>query len=187
MRRWLLPLVLACAAAIGPGAGASEREILWRVDAPHSEVRFHLRALGVIGVDGSIDRVDGEVWRDANGSWVELRVPLKRLRMNSAKNRQWALSSEFFDADRHPELRFRAALDGDAHEAPMLIDGSLRLRGIEAPVQVEVAPRSCGGQAEVCRVDAVSEVSRRRFGMRSRRYMVSDKVRLQLSVVLRRP
>lgn len=162
------------------------KQVLWRVESKRSEVQFRLRALSVIGIEGSMGNVQGEIWRDVHGRWVQLRVPLQQLQMSNEENRRWALSPEFFDAARHPQLIFTAALPDDERVPEGALDGVLQLRGIEAPVRVQILPRRCSDTASACEVLADSEVSRRRFGMRTRRYVVSDKVKLKLSLHLAR-
>jgi polyisoprenoid-binding protein YceI len=181
-----LAALLAFASFACAAADVASKQLLWEIDAVRSEARFVLRALGVIGIEGRIDAMQGEIWRDASGHWVQLRVPLQNLKMSSEKNRHWALSPEFFDAEAHPYLVFTAALpEGDLVPQGSLT-GTLTLRGVEAPVQVQLSPRQCVAAAPSCLVYASSEVSRRRFGMQSRRYVVSDKVTLNLTLTLKR-
>ncbi len=180
-------LFTLCAVSVAVRARADDtpaKQLRWVVEAKHSEVQFRLRALGVIGIEGSMVNVQGEIWRDAHGRWVQLRVPLQQLQMSNEDNRKWALSPEFFDAARHPLLIFTAALPDDERVPEGALDGVLQLRGIAAPVRVQILPRRCTDTASACEVLADSEVSRRRFGMRTRRYVVSDKVMLKLSLRL---
>lgn len=164
------------------------KQLSWRIDERRSEVLFQLRALALIGIDGRIGNVVGEVWRDAQGEWVQLRVPLARLEMSNDRRRRWALSEEFFDAARHPELIFTAAVPvGTAiSEMQGALRGTLRLRGIEAPIVVTLSKPKCASSVNSCLVLAHAKVSRYRFGMRTRSFALSDAVELDLRLQLDR-
>lgn len=162
----------------------SPPQVLWRIDTGQSAVLFHLRALAVIGIKGRIDAVTGEVWRDTDGDWVRVRVPLAKLSMSSERRRRWALSEEFFDAARHPDLVFTAKIPAGAEFGKLsgVLVGTLLLRGIEAPISVNLSKTQCApGQAR-CRVTAHGRVSRARFGMRSRSFALADTVALDLQL-----
>jgi polyisoprenoid-binding protein YceI len=177
----LLGLLLAVPAY---PADVAERQILWRVDPQHSTVLFHLRALAVIGIEGRIDTAAGEVWRDAQGEWVQVRVPLAELSMSSERRRRWALSEEFFDAAKHPDLVFTAKVPAGAGFSTLRGDlaGTLLLRGVEASITVKLEQTQCASDAARCRVLAHGKVSRARFGMRSRSFALSDNVELDLQL-----
>jgi len=192
--RWRAVAVLLAAMMLcnplqtGASAMPAGRVAIWQLDAARSEVHFELRALGVIGISGRVVKVQGEVWRDAKGAWVQVRVPLSALRMSSERRRSWALSEEFFDAARHPELVFTAALPAEARVDRLRgeLRGTLNLRGIDGPVSIDLAPQDCADDEAVCKVQAYAEVSRRRFGMTTRRMTLSDVVKLDLRLQLKK-
>lgn len=184
-------LLWVCAMLCAAPLAAVEQEakqLSWRIDERRSAVLFQLRALALIGIDGRIGNVVGEVWRDAQGEWVQLRVPLSRLEMSNDRRRRWALSEEFFDAARHPELVFTAAVPvGTAiSEMQGALRGTLRLRGIEAPIVVTLSKPKCASSVNSCLVLAHAKVSRYRFGMRTRSFALSDAVELDLRLQLQR-
>jgi polyisoprenoid-binding protein YceI len=182
--RALIAVLGLLIAASAPADSLSQRRELWRIDAQHSSVLFHLRALAVIGIDGHIDAVAGEVWRDAEGEWVQVRVPLAQLKMSSERRRRWALSEEFFDAAHHPELIYTAKIPLGTQFSNLRGDlpGTLLLRGVQAPVSVSLARTRCVDQPSRCRVVAHGKVSRSRFGMESRSFTLSDTVELDLQL-----
>ncbi len=163
------------------------RNILWRVDEQQSTVVFALRALAVIGIEGRIQSVQGEVWRDANGDWVQARVMMAGLTMSSERRRRWALSEEFFDVAHHPELVFTAKIPRGVTVDTLQgnLSGKLSLRGVEAAVVVKLAKTQCAEKKTRCQVQAHGKVSRSRFGMHSRSFTLSDTVELDLRLQLR--
>lgn len=180
-----LLLVTAMAAS---NASEVPRQALWSVDPASSQARFELRALGFMAIEGHLESVEGEVWRDADGTWVQVRVALSSLRMSSERRARWALSEEFFDATAHPTLTYTAAVPTEARMDRLgsALQGVLNLRGIEAPVRVALLSPECDDRQRNCRLRAHAEVSRRRFGMMSKRLTLSDAVSLDLRLDLRR-
>ena len=180
-------LMLAAGAAAS-AAEAASAQALWSVNPTSSQARFELRALGLMVIEGHIDSVEGEVWRDARGTWVQVRVALSTLRMSSERRQRWALSKEFFDAAAHPSLTFTAAVPAEARMDRLggALQGTLNLRGVEAPLRVALLGPECDEAQRACRLRAHAEVSRRRFGMMTKRLTLSDAVSLDLSLDLRR-
>jgi polyisoprenoid-binding protein YceI len=187
-RQIVLGGLLLAAAMMASAAGEAPRTALWSIDSSSSQARFELRALGLMVIEGHIDSVEGEVWRDADGTWVQVRVALSTLRMSSERRARWALSEEFFHAAAHPILTYTAAVPADARMDRLgnALQGVLNLRGIEAPIRVALLSPECDEQQRNCRLRAHAEVSRRRFGMMSKRLTLSDSVSLDLRLDLRR-
>jgi polyisoprenoid-binding protein YceI len=101
---------------------------------------------------------------------------------------EWARSPEFFDAARHPWIRFNARgvplqLFGDGGT----LDGALTLRGITRPATLELLPSDCDEPGLGCPVRAEGELSRSAFGMTARRFVLSDKVRLAFTIRIADP
>jgi polyisoprenoid-binding protein YceI len=107
----------------------------WNLDPVHSRVDFEVRYLagtfkGEFHEIGAKLAVEGERASLAGTAKVA-SVDVKD--ENLAAHLQ---SPEFFDAERHPELRFSAEdirLDGDGKVA---VDGELTIKGISKPVRV---------------------------------------------------
>ncbi len=180
--------LLLAAGTTASAADAASIQSLWSVNPASSQARFELRALGLMVIEGHIDSVEGEVWRDAKGTWVQVRVALETLRMSSERRQRWALSEEFFDAAAHPRLTFTAAVPAEARMDRLggALQGTLNLRGVEAPLRVALLSTECDEAQRACRLRAHAEVSRRRFGMMTKRLTLSDAVSLDLSLDLRR-
>jgi len=160
---------------------------LWQIEAEHSGCDFSLHALRWFKVSGRFSRIEGAVWPGPDGHLASIRVPMSSVVMASSARRDWALSSEFFDAAQFPELRFDARLDRiDRESLRRPIHGSMQLRGIRAAVTFRVAEVDCDTGNTRCRITANSAVSRRRFGMTSQRLLLGDTVKLQLHLELSR-
>lgn len=154
------------------------------LDAEASRVRFQLHALGWWPVRGEA-RAEGAVTREDERLRIDVRVPLAGLQMGREGYRDWALSPEFFWAARHPELTFRAdALAPADLRAGGEIRGELQVRGRRRAVRFALIDSDCSDAASGCRVQASGELSRREFGMRSRRMTLGDRIRIELDLRL---
>lgn len=184
----LSALALLVASLIGTPAAAeatSGPEIAQRIDSPASRADFSLRVAWVRTLTGRFDYLEGVVTRQpAAGTFsVDVRLAALSLYMSNPEHAAWAQSEEFFDAQRHPWIRFNAEAVPDAVlRDGGLLSGTLSLRGHSGPVDFEVEPAECPLPGLECEVVAHGELKRSAFGMLARRVVVSDKVRLNLSI-----
>jgi polyisoprenoid-binding protein YceI len=188
---------LALVLLFGAGAAhaADER---WAIVAGESSAQFRVRVLGIMPLAGEFAPPTGAIVidRDARTGSVEAVIRSDSVTMSNPKNAEWARSSEFFDAARHPEIRFSSerfplTLLAEGGE----LRGTLEIRGRAQPVTFVVDPGRCdldvpdgrgdaaptprGGE---CEVAARGAISRSGFGMVARR-AVSDRVTLRLRIV----
>jgi polyisoprenoid-binding protein YceI len=171
-------------ALIAPGLLAAATPRDFALEPGQSQIEFQLRALGWWPVRGGA-RAEGRVALDDEHADIEVEVPLASLKMAREGYRDWALSDEFFDAARHPRLRFSAnAVPVKALHEGGSIEGELSVRGISRRVRFTLAAGDCTRAAERCRVQAEGVLSRRAFGMRSRRYTLGDAIRVRLDLHL---
>lgn len=174
--------LLAMHAALAEDSPAPEA---WRIDPVLSEAGFGVRVLLLRKIHGDFHPIEGFVYRDPETGLadVEVRIDARRLRMKNPDHAEWARSPEFFDAQRHPEIRFASApfpLDLLREGGPLY--GTLTLRGVSAGVRLELLSAECDRPGFDCPVRAVGDVERSEFGMTARRYAVSDKVYLNFAI-----
>ncbi len=107
----------------------------WNLDAVHSRVDFEVSYLAgtfkgefhVIGAELTVDGLHASLEGTAKVASVDVKDE------NLSAHLQ---SPDFFDAERHPELRFSAQnirLDGDDKVS---VDGELTIKGVTKPVAV---------------------------------------------------
>jgi len=181
-----LVLVLpATAAPPDPVPVVPEGGELLRIDPVRSRIEFSLRLLLVRRLDGRFPLVEGTVLLDRSRDTADIAVAIdaREVMMERPDYAEWARSPEFFDANRHPEIRFSArgvplALFRDGGD----LDGALSLRGITRPATLTLRPSDCEEPGLGCPVEAEGELSRGDFGMVARRFVLSDKVRLAFTI-----
>jgi polyisoprenoid-binding protein YceI len=107
----------------------------YTVDLDHSKVGFAVRHMAVATFRGEFSRYGVAVVSDASGVTVSGTVEVASIAVKNPDLEAHLLSPEFFDAERHPQLRFAGSTlrrTGDRIE----IDGDLTIRGATQPVTV---------------------------------------------------
>lgn len=177
-------LLTALLLASGVNTARAER---WAILADESSASFRVRLFALLPLNGTFAELDGAITVDVGASRgsVAAEIGAASVRMANAKNTAWARSPEFFDADKHPRIRF------ESHQFPLsllaeggVLEGTLSLRGTTQPVSFRVAPTACDfANGTRCEVDVSGAIERSRFGMDARRATVSDRVSLRLHIV----
>lgn len=103
----------------------------WKLDPIHSTIGFAVKHNVIATFRGAFADVDGGLGPDGLvGSARVASVDVDEPNLNGHLQ-----SPDFFDAERHPELRFASRsihVDGDA----IAVDGELTIKGITKPVKL---------------------------------------------------
>lgn len=134
------PFILTVSLGLATAAPVATTASTWEVDTAHSEVGFKVRHLAVSNVRGNFTKFSGTVKLDekniANSS-VVVTVDTRSVNTNNQKRDKHLRSSDFFDADRYPEMKFvstRVRKSGDGLE----VTGNLTLHGVTKPITLAV-------------------------------------------------
>lgn len=185
-----LALVLALLPAFGV-AHASESAQTRTIDPARSQVQFVVRKFWFAHVRGTFPALSGTLHRidthiGADLARVDADLAVAGLQMDDAEDRARALGDGFFDAARFPAIHF------DSDPFPMdelatggTLRGMLGLHGERHPVTLALQPSDCPRQPLQCVIRVRGTISRSVFGMRGWRGVLSDKVELDLRIVLR--
>ena len=159
-----------------------------RIDPATTHARFVVDVRLPIKAEGRFTDVEGELKPRPDGR-CEVHV---RLRADTVEysGPDWMAtltrSPAFLDAESHSDVAF----DSSAFPAAWLngggaIDGRLRLRGRERPVEFTLRPAECDTPGQACDIRVQGVVSRRDFGMQAYRFTVKDDVRFEFAIRLR--
>lgn len=189
MKRWLPLLALVGWPAL---AGAQPIPVpqTWPLDAAQSEVRFSVRKFWLVPVHGTFPALVGTLRRapGADGTAigrVDATLDVASLRMADAGDRRHALGADFFDAARYPVIRFESEPFPFAElAAGGALAGTLDLHGVQHPVAWVLEPSACPQQPVACPIRLRGDISRAEFGMHGVRGVISDRVKLDLRIVL---
>ncbi|HUO75142.1 MAG TPA: YceI family protein [Solirubrobacteraceae bacterium] len=133
----------------------------WRIDPTRSAVEFRVPTLwGLATVKGHFDRYDGTLALRREPA-IELTIDASSLDTGNKFRDKHLRSSDFFDAERHPQVRFvsdSAKLDGER----LKVTGRLYAAGDSMPLDLEATLRKAGDELEV---EARTHADHRRLGM----------------------
>src|SRR3954467_10119921 len=133
----------------------------WQLDPARSSVEFHVRHFyGLMTVKGSFAEYAGSVSLAAAPA-VELTIQATSVDTKHAKRDKHLRSDDFFNVERHPQVRFvsdSATLDGET----MRVRGELHAAGRQIPLELDATVREIDGELEI---EAVADVDHRELGM----------------------
>ena len=184
----VLALLLALPVAAAPGPVAMPDTELLLIDPVTTRVEFSLRLLLLRKLQGRFPLVEGTVRldRERDTADIDVRIDAREVMMERPDHAEWARSPEFFDSLRHPWITFRArGVPLPLFRDGGVLEGALGLRGQTRPASLELLPSPCEEPGRGCPVRARGELSRSDFGMTARRFVLSDKVRLDFTIRVR--
>lgn len=139
MSRTLILLALlstnAAAQSVRPLTAPPLRE--FRVEASHSDVAFSIGFLG-FPVRGRFDEIRGTIaYAEGNlpASSISLVIGTKSLKTGSAHRDEHLRSSDFFDAEKYPNIVFQSRVVSRVHDT-FVLHGPLSMHGVTREVAI---------------------------------------------------
>jgi polyisoprenoid-binding protein YceI len=136
----------------------------WRLDPSGSSAEFRVPNLwGLASVNGRFQRLDGWLAVDDEHQWrMELTLDAASLDTGNPRRDRHLRSTDFFDAQHHPEVRFRSNRVNDRGGGRLDVEGELEAAGERARLQVQVTVEHADGRLDL---DAAATVDQRQLGM----------------------
>jgi polyisoprenoid-binding protein YceI len=106
----------------------------WTIDPVHSTVEFHVTYAGVTTVKGRAPLLAGTI-RGGEEPAIEGTISVAGLATFDETRDAHLRSPDFFDAERHPELRF-ASTSVSARNGELVVRGDLTIRGVTKPAEL---------------------------------------------------
>jgi polyisoprenoid-binding protein YceI len=113
----------------------------WAIDPTHSEIGFKVKHMMFTNVSGKFGTYDATIVTDDDNfenASMEFSADINSIDTNNADRDNHLKSADFFDADNHPKLTFKASsftkTDGHNYE----LTGDLTLRGVTKSVKFPV-------------------------------------------------
>ncbi len=180
-----IPLLLALVC----GAAGATGETVWPIDSARSQARFSIRTLWFTHARGEFDTIYGQLRRiDAQHDAVDAWIDARSLRMDDEEALAEARGPGFFDVSNHPRIHFISVpFPIEALSEGGVLDGTLDLRGQRRDVRFQLQPSACPARPLACPVRVTGTLSRSAFGMRAHRAWLSDRVSLEMNIVLGSP
>lgn len=164
----------------------------WNIDPTHSEVTFKVKHLMISTVTGKFNVFEGQVESEGeefkNVRNIEFKADIKSVDTNNEQRDEHLRSGDFFAAEDHPEMTFRAKnFDVNSDK----LQGELTIRNTTKPVSLDVdfggVVVDPYGQTKAG-LTVSGKVSRKEFGLtwdavtEAGSVVVSDQVRLNVEV-----
>ena len=108
----------------------------WAIDPTHSEIGFKVKHMMFTNVSGSFKAYDATITTEDDNfenAQIEFSANIDSISTNNTDRDNHLKSGDFFDAETHPKLSFKAtsfAKDGDDYE----LTGDLTLKGVTKSV-----------------------------------------------------
>lgn len=113
----------------------------WTIDKAHSEVQFKAKHLVISTVTGQFSEFDA--WIETEGEDLEnakawFTAEIQSISTNNTDRDKHLKSSEFFDAENHPTIRFESTGFKHAVANDYTMTGNLTIRGITREITLNV-------------------------------------------------
>jgi polyisoprenoid-binding protein YceI len=181
---WTLAI---CAVPLATSVAAAET---YRIDPDHTFAHFAVVHTGVSSVRGRIGVIKGSATLDASQQSADVTVELDLRTLDTGvKKLDAILSGEmFFDVAKFKTARFSGHVVRFADGVPTEFDGELTIRNVTQPIHLTAERFVCQQVSilvikhYVCGGDLTATLKRSDFGLTKYLSMVSDDVRITISV-----
>lgn len=169
----------------------------WKLDPAHSSVEFAVKHMMMTTVRGRFKEVQATLTGDEShpaGCCVEVAIATASIDTGAPDRDQHLRSADFFDAERHPEIRFESKrLDGNFEKEGdrFRMVGDLQIRDTKMEIVLECEFLGRGRDPwgkERAGFTARGEVDRREWGLKWNQaietggVLVANKVRIEAEV-----
>ncbi len=176
---FLLSLLFSVSASLPSGS--------WAIDPQRSTVNFNVTKFGTVRVDGRFRDFGGDVIYDAlrpEQSSIRCRVRVNSVETGEADRDRSLQGSDYFEAQRFPELTFVARGVERRPDGTMRLNGTITIRGTSRPLTVEARPVNADPKRPV--FETSFEIDRMDFGVVGGTVMrnaISRNVKVRLRIV----
>lgn len=163
----------------------------WQIDPAHTEIGFTVRHI-MSKVRGTFDTFEGTLVTadDIGQSHVDVSVDLSSISTGTADRDAHLRSSDFFDTETHPRMRFATTAVTAKGNGEFVVSGNLTVKDVTQPLDLAVeflgeAGDPWGGTR--VGVEATASLNRKDFGIDFNvpidgdRVMIGDKVDIHIN------
>jgi polyisoprenoid-binding protein YceI len=136
----------------------------WRLDPSASSAEFRVPHFwGLVTVKGHFERLDGYLELDERQRrQLRLTIDAASVRTGIKQRDKHLRSSDFFDTDNYPEMRFCSTSVSDIAGHRVRVEGQLEVAGERQAMTVEPTIQQTDDQL---RLDVTTTVNQRQLGM----------------------
>ncbi|HLA56807.1 MAG TPA: YceI family protein [Flavobacterium sp.] len=113
----------------------------WAIDPTHSEIGFKVKHMMFTNVSGKFDKYEGTFLTDGddfNNATIEFSADVESINTGNTDRDNHLRSADFFDAENHPKLTFKASSFSKDDEHNYELAGDLSLHGVTKFVKLPV-------------------------------------------------
>ena len=113
----------------------------WIIDTTHSEVQFKVKHMMISTVTGYFSIFNAEVETEGDDfttANVEFTADLSSISTNNEQRDAHLKTSDFFDAENHPQVKFVSSKLEKVDDERYTLHGDLTIRGTTKPVKLSV-------------------------------------------------
>jgi len=181
---------LACSVAAGILSGMAQAAEQFRIDSNHTFVHFAVVHTGVSSVRGRFNVPKGTASLDTakQEATVNVEIDARSLDTGVKQLDGILIGESFFDVGKFRTATFSGRAVRFADGVPTEFEGNLTVKGVTRPVQLKAEHFVCQQvtvlvvKHYVCGGDLTATLKRSDFGLSKYLSMVSDEVRLTISV-----
>jgi len=160
----------------------------YTVDPLHTFAHFKISHLGFSTLHGRFDKTSGKITLDpkAKTGSMEITMETNSISTGYGKRDSDLESPDFFNAAEFPTMTYKATKFHFKGDKVASVDGELTLLDVTRPVKLTVTDMHCGinpmHKKYECGADAVAEVKRSEFGMKTYLPAIGDEVKLEFDI-----
>lgn len=113
----------------------------WTLDPLHSELGFKIKHLMISNVSGSFTKFQAEAeteGEDFTAAQISLTADMASITTNNQQRDSHLRNGDFFDVEKHPELKFSSTKIEKTGDESFTLYGDLTMKGITKPVTLNV-------------------------------------------------
>jgi polyisoprenoid-binding protein YceI len=113
----------------------------WILDPIHSELGFKIKHLMITNISGSFKTFKAEAKteeEDFSTAKINVTVDMASISTNNEQRDAHLRTSDFFEVEKHPELKFSSTKIEEADSDTFALYGELTLKGVTKPVKLDV-------------------------------------------------
>lgn len=157
------------------------------IDQHQSRIEFSIGLMLFFDAEGVFEAVDGNIETNADEVRVNARIPVASAAMNSDRWERMLEGPSFLDGESHPYIEFQSdRLTRSALNEGAIIPGTLCMRGECRRESFDLVQLQCehaAGQQQVCSMTVRGALNRSRYGMRTHRGALRNRIDLWMRLV----
>jgi polyisoprenoid-binding protein YceI len=184
----LIRRALLAAALATTSLAAFAAPVTYAIDPTHTDVVASWSHFGFSNPVAHFGDVDGTITYDADNvgqSSVEVTIPLSGLESHVPDFNDHLRSSDFFDAEKYPEITFKSTRVEPAGDSKLRIWGDLTVHGVTREVLLDTTINKIDqhpmAKRDAAGFDATTVLKRSDFGLDKYVPNVSDEVAIRIT------